>query len=147
MKASVLFIDEYVALRSIIPKKASKDDPDYCLATFDGLLKRIVTMGQSAGFFTIISIAQASVSDAGLPSMLRDALTTKILFKPTLEEGRLLWDSDTLKNFPERTYSAGEAWYSSTDGKHDFPSYVKFPDLQGISEYKELGKLLKAYYD
>lgn len=46
MRPSFLFIDEYVALRSLFPKKPPKDDPDYCLATFDDLIKRIVCQRQ-----------------------------------------------------------------------------------------------------
>ena len=56
---SFLLIDEYVACRSLFPKKAEKNS-DYCLATFDALIKRIVTMGASAGCYVIISIAEAS---------------------------------------------------------------------------------------
>lgn len=67
-KPAILFIDEYVALRSIFPKKAAKDD-DYCLATFDALIKRIVTMGASAECYVMISIAEASVEEGGLPSI------------------------------------------------------------------------------
>lgn len=147
MHVSFLFIDEYVALRSIFPTKASKDDPDYCLATFDGLLKRIVTMGAAAGCYAIISIAEASVSEGGLPAMLRSAMSTKILFKPTLDEARLMWDSDKLKDLNNgRVYNAGDAWFSSTDGIHDSVSYVHFP-LMNFKVYAELGRLLTAYYD
>ena len=60
MHPSFLFIDEYVACRSLFPKKAEKDTPDYSLAEFDNVLKRIVTMGASAGCYVIISIAQPS---------------------------------------------------------------------------------------
>ena len=54
MHPSFLFIDEYVALRSLLPKKADKAAPDYSLAEFDDLIKRIVTMGASAGCYVII---------------------------------------------------------------------------------------------
>lgn len=146
MHPSFLFIDEYVALRSLFPSKPSKDNPDYCLATFDGLLKRIVTMGASAGCYAIISIAEASVAEGGLPAMLRSAMTTKILFKPTVEEARLIWDSDKLKDFNNgRVYNAGDAWFSSTDGKHDNVSYVHFPNMK-FKVYAELGRLLNEYY-
>ena len=149
MNVSFLFIDEYVACRTMFPKKPPKDAPDYCLATFDGYLRRIVTMGASAGCYAIISIAEASVDDSGggLPAMLRSAMTTKILFKPTLNEGRLIWDSDKLKDFnTERVYNAGDAWFSSTDGVHDNVSYIHFPKMK-FKVYAELGRLLKAYYD
>lgn len=146
MHVSFLFIDEYVSLRSLFPAKPSKADPDYCLATFDGLLKRIVTMGASAGCYAIISIAEASVSEGGLPSMLKSAMTTKILFKPTVEEARLMWDSEKLKDFNNgRVYKAGDAWFSSTDGKHDNVSYVHFPYMK-FKVYAELGRLLNEYY-
>lgn len=146
MHVSFLFIDEYVAARTLFPTKADKENPDYSLATFDGLVKRIVTMGASAGCYIIISIAEASVSEGGLPAMIRSAMTTKILFKPTLTEARLIWDSEKLKDFGERTYNAGDAWFSSTDGIHDNVNYVHFPIMQ-FSVYRELGKLLHYYYD
>lgn len=116
---SVLFLDEYVALRTMFPKRASKEDPDYCLATFDGLVKRIVTMGASAGCYAIISIAEASVEEGGLPSMVRSACSTRTLFRPTLPEARLIWDADRLADLAApRTYGPGDAWFSSTDGVH-----------------------------
>lgn len=143
MHPSFLFIDEYVACRSLFPKKADKGS-DYCLTTFDNLLKRIVTMGASAGCFVIISIAEASVDEGGLPTMLKNAMTTKILFKPTITEARLLWDSKKLESFPERVYSAGDAWLSSTDGEHDDVTYVHFPYME-FPIYRALGKWLKEY--
>ena len=145
MHPSFLFIDEYVALRSLFPKRSSKEAPEYSLDEFDGLLRRIVTMGASAGCFAIISIAEASVQDGGLPSMIRSACSTKILFRPTLPEGRLMWDSEKLKDFPSRVYGPGDAWYSSTDGVHDNVSYVHFP-IMDFPVYRELGKLLEEYY-
>lgn len=146
MHPSFLFIDEYVALRSLLPSKAAKDDPDYCLATFDGLLRRIVTMGASAGCFVIISIAEASVQEGGLPAMLRSAMSTKVLFRPTLPEGRLMWDSDKLADFSAgRVYGPGDAWFSSTDGLHDNVSYVHFPRMD-FPVYRALGQLLAEYY-
>lgn len=145
MRPSFLFIDEYVACRSLFPKKPAKDD-DYCLATFDDLIKRIVTMGASAGCYVIISIAQASVDEGGLPSMLRSAMSTKILFRPTLEEGRLMWPGPNLETLAvARKYVPGDAWFSSTDGEHDAPSYVHFPHMD-FAVYKELGRLLREYY-
>lgn len=146
MHPSFLFIDEYVALRSLFPKKPPKEDPDYCLATFDDLIKRIVTMGASAGCYVIISIAQASVDEGGLPSMLRSAMSTKILFRPTLEEGRLMWPGPDLETLAiARRYVPGDAWFSSTDGEHDAPSYVHFPHMK-FAVYRELGRLLREYY-
>ena len=102
-------------------------------------------MGSSAGCFAIISIAEASVQDGGLPSMIRSACSTKILFRPTLPEGRLLWDSDKLKDFPSLVYGPGDAWFSSTDGIHDCVSFVHFPDMR-FPVYRELGRLLEEYY-
>lgn len=142
---SFLFVDEYVACRTIFPKKAVSGS-DYCLDTFDGLIKRIITMGASAGCFAIISIAEASVQDGGLPAMLRSAMSTKILFRPTQSEGRLLWDSEKLADFPSgRVYGPGDAWFSSTDGMHDAVTYVHFPKLE-FAVYRELGQLLQDYY-
>lgn len=145
MCPSFLFLDEYVACRSLFPKRPAKDD-DYCLATFDDLIKRIVTMGASAGCYVIISIAQASVDEGGLPSMLRSAMSTKILFRPTLEEGRLMWPGPDLETLAiARRYAPGDAWFSSTDGEHDAPSYVHFPHMK-FAVYRELGRLLREYY-
>ena len=127
MHPSFLFVDEYVSLRAILPTKAGKDDPDYCLATFDAYIKRIVTMGASAGCYVIISIAEASVQEGGLPAMLRSAMSTRILFRPTRSEGLLMWDKTKLDTMPERVYGPGDAWFSSTDGEHDAVSYVHFP--------------------
>lgn len=140
---SFLFIDEFVACRSLFPRKAEKDS-DYCIATFDSLVKRIVTMGASAGCYVIISIAEASVDEGGLPTMIKNACSTKILFRPTLNEGRLIWDSEKLKAFPERVYHQGDAWFSSTDGIHDDVSFVHFPRMD-FPVYKELGQLLSNY--
>lgn len=65
----------------------------------------------------------------------------------TLDEGRLMWDSDKLKDFNNgRTYNAGDAWFSSTDGVHDSVSYVHFPYMN-FKVYAELGRLLNEYYD
>ena len=134
-----------MACRSIFPKKAAKDS-DYCIDTFDGLIKRIVTMGASAGCFAIISIAEASVQEGGLPSMLRSAMSTRVLFRPTLPEGRLIWDSEKLEDFSAgRVYGPGDAWFSSTDGVHDTVSYVHFPHME-FPVYKALGECLQEYY-
>ena len=142
----VLFIDEYIALKSIFPKKPAKGS-DYCVSELENSLKRIITMGQSSGMFTIISTAEASVEEGGLPSMLRNALTTKILLKPTLQEARLIWDVSKFENQRERAYTAGEAWFTSTDGEHDNNVYfIKFSNIQ-FPLYRELGRALKEYYE
>ena len=144
MRPCFLFIDEYVALRALLPKKGTKDS-DYSLETFDRILKRIVTMGASAGAFCIISIAEASVQDGGLPSMLRSAMSTRILFRPTKAEGLLLWDKEKIESLPDRVYGPGDAWFSSTDGTHDLVSSVHFPNLE-FPIYRELGNALNLYY-
>lgn len=144
MRPCFLFLDEYVALRALLPKKGTKDS-NYSLETFDAILKRIVTMGASAGAFCIISIAEASVQDGGLPSMLRSAMSTRILFRPTKAEGLLLWDKAKIESLPDRVYGPGDAWFSSTDGIHDLVSSVHFPNLE-FPVYRELGNALKFYY-
>ena len=79
--------------------------------------------------------------------MLRSAMSTKILFRPTRSEGLLMWDAAKLDNcVGDRVYQPGDAWYSSTDGVHDAVSYVHFPNMQ-FPVYKELGRLLQEYYD
>ncbi|MCC8356373.1 MAG: hypothetical protein LJU34_00710 [Oscillospiraceae bacterium] len=143
---SFIFIDEYVSARTLFPSKPAKDD-DYCLATFDKYIKRIITMGASAGCYCIISIAEASVQEGGLPAMLRSAMSTRVLFRPTLSEARLIWDSEKLEDFAvSRVYGPGDAWFSSTDGVHDAVSYVHLPRLQ-FPAYRELGRLLREYYE
>jgi len=145
MHPSLLFIDEFVALRSLFPTRADKDNPDYHVKAFDDSLRRIVTMGASAGCFVILSIAQASADN--IPTMLRDAFSTRILFRPTLDEARLLWDSRKVDALPNRVYGPGDAWFSSTDGVHDSVSFVHFPRfVSGFGEYRVLGRLLTAYY-
>lgn len=145
MHPSFLFIDEFVACRSLFPAKPAKDS-DYCINTFDNILKRIVTMGASAGCYVIISIAEASVQEGGLPAMLRSAMSTRILFRPTRAEGLLIWDKTKLDPLPERTYGPGDAWFSSTDGVHDTVSCVHFPHMN-FPAYQALGQLLSEYYD
>lgn len=147
MHPSILFIDEYVACRTMFPAKPPKGNEDYCLATFDALVKRIVTMGASAGCYVIISIAEASVQDGGLPSMLRSAMSTKVLMRPTMPEARLLWSPEQLEALATsaRVYGPGDAWFSSTDGEHDNVSYVHFPQME-FPAYRELGRLLQEYY-
>lgn len=145
LHVSLLFIDEYVSARTIFPPRASKDDPGYCLATFDNLVKRIVTMGASAGCYVIVSIAEASVESGGLPAMLRSAMSTKVLFRPTLPEARLMWDAEKVRDMPARTYGPGDAWFSSTDGIHDRVSFVHFP-VMSFPVYGEMGRLLNLYY-
>lgn len=142
---SFIFIDEFVTLRGILPQKAEKGS-DYCLDTFDKLLKRICTTGSSAGCFAAVSIAEASVQQGGLPAMLRSAMSTRVLFRPTMDEGKLIWDAEKLANLPSRVYGPGDAWFSSTDGIHDVVSYVHFPQFE-FPIYGELGRLLKQYYE
>lgn len=149
MHPSYIFIDEYVALRSLFPRHSPKEEPGYCLPEFDSLLRRIVTMGASSGSFAIISVAEASVDDksgAGIPSMIRSACKTKILFTPTDSEGKLLWNSELLTDFNTgRIYLAGDSLFTCEDGKNNFPTYLHFPELK-FGEYNELGKLLTRYY-
>lgn len=145
MNPSFMFIDEYVALKCLI-RKPVKGNGGFNLAGFEDLLKRIITMGASAGCFVIISIAEASVEEGGLPSMLKSAMTTKILFKPTVEEARLIWNSERLRCLNlGRNYGAGDCWFSSTDGVHDMPCYIHFPKME-FEVYRELGRLMREYY-
>lgn len=144
MKSSWLCLDELVALRTLFPQKPEKGS-DYCIDTFDKLLKRIVTMGASAGCFAIISIAEASVQEGGLPAMLRSAMSTRILFRPTRSEALLMWSKEKLDGLPERAYGPGDAWFSSTDGVHEAVSVVHFPRME-FPVYRELGQLLQKYY-
>lgn len=146
MHPSVLFIDEWVAFQALMPKKASKDDPDYSLQALQDMVKILVTMGASAGCYVILSTAEASVESAGVPSMIRSAMGTKILMRPTKQEGSLLWSTDKMEALPERRYAQGDAWISSTDGIHDNPSFAQFPRMD-FPEYEVLRDLLTRYYD
>lgn len=145
MHPSVLFVDEYVGLRSILPAKAAKGD-DYSLETFDGLIKRIVTTGASAGCYMIVSIAQASAGEGGLPTLIKSAMTTRVLFKPSPEEGAFIWDRASLEAVSRLPAGKqGDAWFSSSDGEHETVSRVHFPHMR-FAVYRELGRLLKEYY-
>lgn len=145
MNPSFLFIDEYVTLKSLL-RKPVKGDGGNNLTGFEGSLKHIITMGASAGCFVIISIAEASVEEGGLPSMLKSAMTTKLLFKPTAEEARLIWNSERLKSLNMgRNYGAGDCWFSSTDGVHDTPCFLHFPNME-FPVYAELRRLMTEYY-
>lgn len=146
MHPSVLFIDEWVAFQALMPKKAPKEDPDYSLQSLHDMVKILVTMGASAGCYVILSTAEASVESAGVPSMIRSAMGTKILMRPTKQEGILLWSSDKMEALPERRYAQGDAWISSTDGIHDNPSFVQFPQME-FPEFEVLRVLLHRYYD
>lgn len=146
MHPSVLFVDEWVAFQALMPKKAPKDDPDYSLQSLQDMVKILVTMGASAGCYVILSTAEASVESAGVPSMIRSAMGTKILMRPTKQEGMLLWSTDKMDALPERRYAQGDAWISSTDGIHDNPSFVQFPKME-FPEFEVLRALLHRYYD
>lgn len=145
MKPCVLFIDEFVSIQDMFPKKPSKEKPDYSLADFQGLLRQIATQGASAGCFLILSTAEASVGTGGLETAVNNACGIRILFKPSLNEARYLWSSDALEVMRERQYSAGDAWFSADDGINNRVSFVKFPRLE-FSEYEALSALLSLYY-
>ena len=144
MHPSFVFLDEFVALRSMFPTSTAKEFAGYRLKDFDAVLRRIITMGASAGCFVIVSIAQANAEQ--LPTMLRDAFSTRILFRPTPDEGRLLWDSTQINGVPPRIYGPGEAWFSSSDGMNDAIRQVQFPWWsESFKPYAALAHLLKEY--
>lgn len=148
MKPSILFIDEWVALQDLFPKKASKEKPEYCLSVFQGLIRRIATQGASAGCFLIISIAQASVGVGGLESVVNNACGIRVLFKPKKEEAAFIWDSKQLDALKEWGFGPGDAWFSIDDGINNHVSFVKFPKLdECFDEYKALSDLMKEYYE
>lgn len=146
MKPCILFLDEFVSIQDMFPKKAPKDRPDYSLSELQGLLRQIATQGASAGCFLILSTAEASVGTGGLESAINNACGIRILFKPSLNEARYLWSSDALAAMRERVYSAGDAWFSADDGINNSIRFVKFPQLK-FSEYDALSKLLRLYYE
>lgn len=136
MHISLLFIDEYVACRGMLSEKSQ-------LTEFDTLLRQIVTMGASAGCYAIICIAQASVGAGGLPSMVQNACTTRVLFRPTPDDARLMWP-DGMANVPARDYCQGAALFTTDDGIHSQPTPVQFPAM-AFSEMAELRRLLEEY--
>lgn len=146
MKPCVIFLDEFVSIQDMFPKKASKEKPDYSLADFQGLLRQIATQGASAGFFLILSTAEASVGTGGLETAVNNACGIRILFKPSINEARYLWNSETLDVLRERQYSAGDAWFSADDGLNNSVRFVKFPKLE-FGEYEALSALLQHYYE
>ena len=145
MKPCVLFLDEFVSIQDMFPKKATKEKPDYSLADFQGLLRQIATQGASAGCFLILSTAEASVGTGGLEAAVNNACGIRILFKPSIQEARYLWSSDALEVMRERQYTAGDAWFSADDGINNSVRFVKFPRLE-FGEYDALSELLSLYY-
>lgn len=136
MSISLLFIDEYVSCRSMLTDKKQRDE-------FDNLLRIAATMGASAGCYCVICVAQASVGDAGLPSMIRSACTTRVLFKPEPDEARLMWP-EGMGSLPRRKYGVGSALFTTTDGVHESPTRVQFPKM-AFPEFDELRCALANY--
>lgn len=145
MHASILFIDEYIQIRAVLPSKPPKDEPDYSVAAFDALLQRAITTGASAGCYVMLSTAEASVESGGLPSMLRSAMSTRVLFRPTLAEAKLLWGAGKVEGMVEADYKPGDAWFTTTDSKHEAITSVHFPHID-FPAYGELGRLLREYH-
>lgn len=136
MRISLLFIDEYVSCRSMLVDKKQRDE-------FDNLLRIAATMGASAGCYCVVCVAQASVGDAGLPSMVRSACTTRVLFKPEPDEARFMWP-EGMGSLPRLDYDTGTALFSTTDGVHESPTRVQFPAL-AFPEFDELRRALADY--
>lgn len=136
MHVSLMFIDEFVACRSLFDSKQVKE--------FDAIVKRLTTMGASAGCYLVICVAQASVGEGGLPSMVQEACTTRVLFRPSMSDARLMWGSDMIADLPQRDYPQGAALFTTTDGVHESPSFVQFPTMR-FPEMEALGELLGSY--
>lgn len=93
-----------------------------------------------------IAIALLSVIARGIGYFISFIPQGYIITYSLINQARLMWDSDKLKDFNNgRVYNAGDAWFSSTDGKHDNVSYVHFPNMK-FKVYAELGRLLNEYY-
>lgn len=144
-RPSIMFLDEFVSLMSLIPKKAPRDCPDYNRDNFKALLRRIMTQGASAGCFIVISIAQASVGAGDLDSIVSEACGVKVLMRPTTEEASFLWRADQTNNLPSTRLGPGTAWISIDDGEHENPTFTRFPRML-FGEYAALGKMLDKYY-
>lgn len=136
MRISLLFIDEYVSCRAMLIDKKQRDE-------FDNLLRIAATMGASAGCYCVLCVAQASVGDAGLPSMIRSACTTRVLFRPSPDEARLMWP-EGIGALPRRKYGVGSALFTTTDGVHEQPTRVQFP-VMAFPEMDELRRALANY--
>lgn len=136
MNVSLLFIDEYVSCRAMLADKKQRDE-------FDGLLRIAATMGASAGCYCVLCVAQASVGDAGLSSMVRNACTTRVLFRPTPDDARLMWP-EGMGSLPSRDYGLGAALFTTTDGVHERPTPVQFPAM-AFPEMAELRRLMADY--
>lgn len=147
MKPCILFLDEWVSLVDLFPKKATKDKPLYCATEFISIIRQIATQGASAGCFLIISTAQASVGVGSLDSVINNACGIRIMFKPSREEARFVWDSKKTEVLKEWAFNPGDAWLTIDDGMNNNVAFVKFPYLDdGFDEYKILSDLLRRYY-
>lgn len=147
MKPCILFFDEWLALQGLFPKKAPRENPDYCLAAFQSLIQQIATQGASAGCFLIISIAQASVGVGGLDTVVKNSCGIRIMFKPDKEDGSFIWDRKQLEVLREWSFGPGDAWISIDDGTNNNIRFVKFPLLdERFDEYRALSDLLEEYY-
>lgn len=145
MKPCVLFIDEYISLLSMLPSKPSKEKPDYSVKEFQDILHQIFTQGSSCSCFCLISVSQASVTNGGISSIINNSVGVRCLFKPSVEEGRFLWDSSALEVMRERQYVAGDAWMSAEDINSSGIRLLKFPRIE-FGEYEALSTLLEEYY-
>jgi len=145
MNPSILFIDEFVALQGLIPKKGTADNPEYNLDLFKSLIRRIATQGASAGCFLVLSTAEASVGTGGLEAVVNNACGIRFLFKPSKEEGMFLWNKERLEALRERQYDPGDAWISIDDGINNNVKLVKFPRME-FGEYAVLAELMEDYH-
>ena len=148
MHPCLLFLDEWISLVDLFPKKASKEKPDYSLSDFQGLIKQIATQGASAGCFLVISTGQASVGVGGLDSVVNNACGIRILFKPKRDDAGFIWNSKQIEVMRERDFVPGDAWYSIDDGIHNSVGFIKFPRMSdSFDEYGALSELMDKYYD
>lgn len=145
MRPSICFIDEYVALQGLMPKKGTTEHPEYNLMLFQSLIRRIATQGASAGCFLIISTAEASVGTGGLEAVVNNACGIRFLFKPSKEEAMYLWNKEKLEALTERNYSPGNAWISIDDGENYNVRLVKFPKMM-FGEYAAISRLMEEYH-
>lgn len=145
MQPSILFLDEFISLQGLMPKKAPKDNPSYCITEFQNQIRQIATQGASAGCFLILSTAEASVGTGGLEAAVNKACGIRILFKPSKDEASYLWSKESLETLRERHFQAGDAWFSADDGTNDSVRFVRFPLIR-FGEYQALSKLLREYY-
>ena len=70
-----------------------------------------------------------------MENIVNNACGIRVLFKPSFNEARYLWNSNAIEVMRERQYTAGDAWFSADNGINNSVRFVKFPRLE-FREYE-----------